>query len=259
MSITACNGLNMKALGIIGYHQTGKTTLATCLIRELTKKGYNVCSIKDIHSETYHSDTEGKNTFLHTQAGSKAVFAKGLYDSALLFPRPLNLKEMVSYLQADYLIIEGLQNAPVSKIVCAENTDQLDELIDDTCIGISGVISSKMKSFKGLPFFSLPDDLSVLISTIEEKCFDILPLAEPECCSACGKDCYTMAEDIIQGRAERSDCVLAEQAELKLWVGDREIVIVPFVQKLLQDIVIAFVNNLKDIDPKGNIKLELKR
>ncbi len=42
---------------------------------------------------------------------------------------------MVSCLQADYLIIEGLQNAPVPKIVCAENTVQLDELIDDTCIG----------------------------------------------------------------------------------------------------------------------------
>ena len=259
MSITACNGIIMKALGIIGYHQTGKTTLVTCLIRELTKKGYNVCSIKDIHSETYRSDTEGKNTFLHTQAGSQAVFAKGLYDSALLFPRPLNLKEMVSCLQADYLIIEGLQNAPVPKIVCAENTVQLDELIDDTCIGISGVIASPIKSFKGLPVFSLPDDLAVLLSTVQEKCFDILPLAEPECCSACGKDCYKMAEDIVQGRAKRSDCVLDNKEELKLWVGDREIVIVPFVQKLLKDILVAFMNNLKDIDTQGNIKLEIKR
>ena len=52
----------MKALAIIGYHRTGKTTVATTLIKELTKQGYNVCSIKDIHSEAFRCDTEGKNT-----------------------------------------------------------------------------------------------------------------------------------------------------------------------------------------------------
>ncbi len=248
----------MKALGVIGYHRTGKTTVATAIIRELTQQGYNVCSIKDIHSETYRSDTKGKNTYLHTQAGSKAVFAKGLYDSALLFPKSLNLAEMVQFLNADYLIIEGLQNAPVPKIICAENTAQLEELVDDTCIGISGVIASQIDSFQGLPVFSLPEDLAVLLRTVQEKCFDLLPLAEPECCSECGKDCYTMAGDIVQGRAKRSDCVLDNNAELKLWVGEREIVIVPFVQKLLRDIVCSFVNNLKDVDPDGKIKLEIK-
>ncbi len=249
----------MKALGVIGYHRTGKTTVATSIIRELTRQGYNVCSIKDIHSETYRSDTEGKNTYLHQEAGSKAVFAKGLYDSALLFPKSLNLAEMVYFLNADYLIIEGLQNAPVPKIVCAENTSQLEELVDDTCIGISGIIASQIDCFQGLPVFSLPDDLAVLISTVQEKSFDLLPVAEPECCSECGKDCYTMAGDIVQGRAKRIDCVLDNKAELKLWVGEREIVIVPFVQKLLQDIVCSFVNNLKDVDPAGKIKLEMKR
>jgi len=34
---------------------------------------------------------------------------------------------------------------------------------------------------------------------------------------------------------------------------------VPFVQKLLKDILVAFLNNLKDIDTQGNIKLEIKR
>ena len=44
-----------------------------------------------------------------------------------------------------------------------------------------------------------------------------------------------------------------------IWVGEKEIVIVPFVQKLLEDIVVAFVNNLKDIEPQGDIKLEITR
>jgi len=259
LSITINKGIIMKALAIIGYHRTGKTTVATTLIRELTKQGYNVCSIKDIHSEAFRCDTEGKNTYLHTQAGSQAVFAKGLYDSALLFPKSLDLKDMVSYLKSDYLIIEGLKNAPVPKIVCAENTEQLNELVDDTCIGVSGIISSKIDSYKDLPVFCLPEDLPKMLATVLDNCFDILPLAEPECCSACGKDCYSMAGDIVQGRAKRSDCVLDNKAKLKLWVGEKEIVIVPFVQKLLEDIVVAFVNNLKDVEPQGDIKLEITR
>lgn len=249
----------MKALGIIGYHQTGKTTVATNLIAELTKDGYNVCSIKDIHSEKYHCDTIGKNTNLHTQAGSKAVFAKGLYDSALLFPESLDLKEMVSFLKADYLIIEGLKDAPVPKIVCAENIEQLNELGDDTCICISGKIACEINSYKGIPCLCLPQDLAKMTALVKEKCFAILPLSDPQCCSSCGKDCYTMAGDIVQGRAKRSNCVLDNDTGLKLWVADQEVIIVPFVQKLLQDIVISFVNNLKDIDPEGNIKLEIKR
>ncbi len=55
-----------------------------------------------------------KVKILFYSAGSQAVSLKGLYDSALLFPRPLNLKEMVSCLQADYLIIEGLQKCSCS-------------------------------------------------------------------------------------------------------------------------------------------------
>ncbi len=249
----------MKAIAVIGYHHTGKTTLVTALIRELTKRGYSVVSFKDIHSEAYKADTEGKNTNLHLQAGSQAVFAKGLYDSALIFPKSLELKEVIPLLKADYLIIEGLKNAPVPKLVCAENTIQLDELVDDTCFGISGLISDNLNSYKDLPVYCLQNDLDRLITAVLANSFEILPLSDPDCCSACGKTCYQMASDIVQGKAKRSDCALDNQAELQLCLNGEEIVIVPFVQKLLKDMVIAFVDNLKGIDPTANIELKIKR
>jgi len=249
----------MKAIAVIGYHHTGKTTLVTTLIRELTKLGYSVVSFKDIHSEAYRADTEGKNTNLHLQAGSQAVFAKGLFDSALIFPNSLELKEVIPLLKADYLIIEGLKNAPVPKLVCAESTEQLDELLDDTCFGISGLISDKLTSYKDLPVYCLKQDLDSLISAVLAKSFEILPLSDPECCSACGKNCYQMASDIVQGKAKRSDCILDNQAELQLSLNGEEIVIVPFVQKLLKDMVTAFVDNLKGIDPTANIELKIRR
>jgi len=249
----------MKALAVIGYHHTGKTTMVTAIIAELKQRGFSVVSIKDIHSEAYRADTDGKNTALHAKAGSEAVFAKGLYDSALLFPRSLDLKEMLSYLKADFLIIEGMKNAPVPKLVCAESTDQLDELIDGTAIGISGIISDHLNDYAGLPVFCLQKDMSRLMDTILTKTFDILPVSDPECCSECGFTCYTMAENIVLGKATRSDCVLDGNPDIKLSIGGEELVIVPFVQKILRDAILSMVDNLKDIDPKGKISIEIRR
>ncbi len=249
----------MKALGIIGYHHTGKTTLACAIISALKEKGFRVVSIKDIHSEAYRADTDGKNTSLHAKAGSEAVFAKGIYDSALIFPRSLDLKEIVSLLKADFLIIEGMKQAPIPKLVCAKDTAQLDELIDDTCIGISGLIAGEISQYHDLPVFCLQKDMDNLLSTILDKSFDILPLSEPECCSKCGYSCNEMAGRIVQGTSQRSDCVLDNKAELKLIVGEQEIVIVPFVQKMLKDVILSMVDNLKGIPDSGTIKLEIDR
>lgn len=249
----------MKALAVIGYHHTGKTTLACELIKLLTQQGHKVVSIKDIHAESYHVDTPGKNTALHLAAGSLCTFAKGLHDSGLLFSRSLSLKEMLPLLRADYLIIEGMKEAPVPKLVCAETTEQWDELIDATTIGLSGIIADQYTEYKGLPVYCLQRDRDKLLNSVLEKTFEILPLSDPECCSACGKTCYQMAADIVQGISKRSDCVLDHAKELKLFVGDEEIVIVPFVQKILRDVITGFVDNLKDIPPGKDIKIEIKR
>lgn len=249
----------MKAIGVIGYHHTGKTTLVTAIIAELKQRGFRVVSIKDIHSEAYRADTDGKNTALHAKAGSEAVFAKGLYDSALLFPRSLELKEMLSYLKADFLVIEGMKNAPIPKLVCAKDTAQLDELIDGTCIGISGLIADNLSAYSGLPVFCLQKDLDALIDTVLSKSFDVLPMSEPECCSACGFTCNQMAIRIVQGKAKRSDCVLDNAPDLKLMIGEEQVTLVPFVQKVLKDVIVSLVDNLKDIDPQGKIHIEIKR
>lgn len=249
----------MKALAIIGYHHSGKTTLACELIRLLTQSGHKVASIKDIHAESYHVDTPGKNTALHLDAGSTCVFAKGLHDSGLLFPNSLSLKEMLPYFRADYLIIEGMKEAPVPKIICAESPEQWDELIDATTIGLSGLIADKFTEYKGLPVFCLQRDKDKLINTIIEKTFEILPLSDPQCCSACGKTCFQMAGEIVQGISKRCDCVLDNAKELRLFVGNEEIVIVPFVQKILKDVITGFVDNLKDTSTGKEIRIEIKR
>ncbi|MDZ4182235.1 MAG: molybdopterin-guanine dinucleotide biosynthesis protein B [Candidatus Cloacimonadaceae bacterium] len=249
----------MKALGIVGYHHTGKTTLATAIIKELSRRGYKVASIKDIHNEAYRADSEGSNSWKHAQAGAGQVFARGVHDSALILTPSPELKEILPLLTADWLIVEGMKQAALPKIVCAESTAQLDELLDDSAIGISGWIASDLRSYKNLPVWCLEKNLDAMMDDIISKTFDILPQSDPECCSACGKTCMGMAADIVMGRSRREDCVLDGQKELRLYINDREIVIVPFVQDLLKDVVCAMTDKLKGIDPGGNIRIEIKR
>lgn len=249
----------MKAIGIVGYHHTGKTTLAVALIQALTQRGFQVASIKDIHAGEYRADKEGSNSWKHAAAGATQVFARGLHDGALILTPAPDLQQMLALLKADWLIIEGLRDAAVPKIVCAASTGQADELIDDTVFALSGPISESMESYRSLPVFCLQKRFPELLDTVLRKAFDILPQSDPECCSACGRTCYQMAGEIVSGRKERSDCVLDGQPALCLEVGGKPISIVPFVQKLLRDSILAFVDNLKDVDPRADVRIEIKR
>lgn len=249
----------MKAIGISGYHHTGKTTLAVALIRALTEKGFQVASIKDIHNENYHADNEGTNSWKHAQAGASQVFARGLHDGALILTPAPNLRQMLSLLKADWLIIEGCKDAALPRIISAETTEQLDELLDDTVFAISGRIADGRESYKGIPVFCLERRKEELLELVLAKAFPILPQSDPACCSACGKSCWQLAADIVQGRALRSDCVLDQQAQLTLELGGQPVTIVPFVQNLLRDSILAFINNLKDIDPKADIQIGIRR
>jgi molybdopterin-guanine dinucleotide biosynthesis protein B len=249
----------MKAIGIIGYHHTGKTTLAAALISALAGRGFQVASIKDIHNEAFRADKEGSNSWKHAQAGAGQVFAKGLHDAALVLTPPPELPGMLSLIRSDWLIIEGMKDAAVPKIICADNTGQVDELLDDTVFALSGRIADEMDTYRGLPVFCLGKALPQLVDLVLDTAFDILPQSDPECCSACGRSCHQMAGDIVQGRATRGDCVLDGHNTLTLTQDGDAVTIVPFVQNILKDIILAFVGNLKGIKSDSDIRIDIRR
>lgn len=248
----------MKSIAVIGYHHTGKTSIVVALLKALSAKGLRVATIKDIHSDKYRADTSGKNSALHIAAGSTQTFARGLYDSAMIYPKALSLLEILPLVNADFLIIEGMKDAAVPKIVCAANTAELDELLDDSAIAIAGVISDELKQYQGLDAFNAERDIESLCDLVLKKSFRTLPMADPECCSRCGSSCYQMAMDVVQGRRNRQECVMDSEQNLVLEVGGREISIVPFVQDILRDSILAVLKNLRDTDLSQEIRIQIK-
>lgn len=66
------NGSIPPVVQIVGYSDTGKTTLITCLIRQLTREGWQVGAVKR-HAGELEMDQRGKDSWHHREAGADRV------------------------------------------------------------------------------------------------------------------------------------------------------------------------------------------
>ncbi|MFW6030397.1 MAG: molybdopterin-guanine dinucleotide biosynthesis protein B [Halanaerobiales bacterium] len=242
----------MKVLNVMGYTKTGKTTTIEKIIEELRNRNYTVGSIKDIHFEEFAIDTPGTNTDRHRQAGSQLVTARGLYETDILFPRQLDLYEIVKFYDHDFLVIEGYSDSNTPKILTASDVDDIESKIDETVFLISGKIADNIDSYKGIPAISALDDVNLIVDIIVEKSFELLPDFDKDCCGKCGYSCRELCVKIIQNEKERSDCVLDNQ-KVRLTVNGNEIKMVPFVQSLLKNAVIGVAKELKGYESNSEI------
>lgn len=104
---------------VSGYKNSGKTTLITRLIPELTRRGYKVAVIKhDGHD--FESDVPGTDSYRHQKAGAygTAVFSS---NRMLITKECKNIDEtklMGAFPEADIILIEGLKNSSYPKYIC---------------------------------------------------------------------------------------------------------------------------------------------
>jgi len=104
-----------KVVGIVGYKDSGKTTLIRRLARELTDRGHRVAVVK----HTHHSlDAPGKDTAILGEAVEQVAIISA-QESALFWNKPLSLEEVVPCLKADIILVEGFKTEKAfPKIAC---------------------------------------------------------------------------------------------------------------------------------------------
>ncbi|MRN54503.1 molybdopterin-guanine dinucleotide biosynthesis protein B [Paenibacillus monticola] len=115
-------------LQIVGYKNSGKTTLICALIPLLQKKGYTVAVIKhDAHS--FEIDHEGTDTWRQREAGSSAVAITGGARTVRIEERGSSLAELVaSFSGYDFILVEGFKNEAYPKIVLIQQEEDLELL-----------------------------------------------------------------------------------------------------------------------------------
>ncbi|NLJ58324.1 MAG: molybdopterin-guanine dinucleotide biosynthesis protein B [Tissierellia bacterium] len=218
----------MKVFSVIGISKSGKTTTIENIIKELTNRNYSVGSVKEIHYEKFKMDTEGTNTYRHKEAGSQLVTARGIYETDILFQRQLTIDEILSFYHQDFVVLEGVGDKNIPKIITAHTIEEIEERLDEDTFAISGRISNSREDYKGIPVINSKTQLDRLVDLIEEKAKDRLTKKE-ECKS------------------------------VTLKIKGKEIAMVPFVENILINIVEGFTQELKGYDPEGDIEICIKR
>lgn len=246
----------MKVFSVIGTSKTGKTTTIEYVIRELRKRRYTVGSVKEIHYENFAIDTEGTNTDRHRKAGSQLVTARGLKETDILFEDKLKIDEILKFYKHEYVVLEGVKDINVPRIITAKNVSEIEELLDDRVFAIAGKVSNDLTSYKGVPVINATNDICKLVDLIEEKVFERLGEFSEKCCGECGMSCEELCGEIIQGRSTRKDCVLSMD-NIKLKIDNEEIKMVPFVQNLLRNAVLAVVSELEGYEDGSKIQVQL--
>lgn len=162
----------MKVFSVYGYSKSGKTTTIEMLIKELKKRGYSVGTVKEIHYEKFTMDIDGSNTDRHRKAGAELVTARGLYETNILFKERLSIPEILKYYNNDYVILEGVTDFDVPKILCASSIEDVVKRMSESVFALSGVLSNELKSYEKLPVINAVNDIEKLTDLVEKTVED---------------------------------------------------------------------------------------
>ncbi|MEM0977962.1 MAG: molybdopterin-guanine dinucleotide biosynthesis protein B [Pseudomonadota bacterium] len=146
----------MKLFGIVGWKNSGKTGLMERLVREFTKRGVTVSTIKHAH-HAFDIDHPGRDSFRHREAGATEVAIVSGARWALMHelrnaPEPGPEEILARFAPVDLILMEGFKFWNQPKILChrAETGD-----IETASFGPLAVASDVHHDGLSIPQFDL--------------------------------------------------------------------------------------------------------
>ena len=156
----------------IGWHDCGKTTLASQVVRHLKERGYSVAVIKSTKETGLLLDQEGTDTFTYRQAGADSVTLIAPDQMVMTRFKELPGKRLTTlahrfFPDADLVVGEGFKDArQVAKI---EVTRGETELLRNKVTGVIAIATDR--KIAGDYIFHL-DEYSEIADFIEKRFLD---------------------------------------------------------------------------------------
>lgn len=100
-----------KTVGFVGFSESGKTTLATRVAAELTRRGFRVAALKDAH-HGFDMDKPGKDSWRYREAGASQVIVRSDRRWAMLVetPEQPSVEELLArFSDVDVILVEGFK------------------------------------------------------------------------------------------------------------------------------------------------------
>jgi molybdopterin-guanine dinucleotide biosynthesis protein B len=153
-------------LGIAGWKNSGKTTLASRLITELTGRGLRVAAVKHSHHDI-KLDAEGTDSARLAQAGANQVAVVsparwGIRREIAGGDKEPDLVDVIAALgPADIVLVEGYKRAAISKIEVRRTEARSLEPLAGADPLVVAIAADHMVDAAPCPVFALDDIASI--------------------------------------------------------------------------------------------------
>lgn len=158
-----------KVINIVGScSNTGKTVLMEGLIKELTKRGLKVATIKhDVHG--FDIDKKGKDTYKHRTAGADTVIISSKNRLAMIkeVQREVELSDIIKMIDdKDVILVEGYKRSNLRKIEVYRQGISKEIITDkDKLIAIASDVKLNVDN---IPVIK-KDDYKILADLVEQE------------------------------------------------------------------------------------------
>lgn len=233
----------MIAVSIVGFKNTGKTTLALALGEELARRGIRAAAAKfTSHEGVDRPDTDSDR--LRKVYGSAALLAPD--GAAAFWEGRRYLHDLLPILGADVLVVEGgKQLGWLPRILLLRGVADAGSLEQDLALCSYGDVA-------GYDMHHL-NDVPALADLVLERGFALAGLD----CGACGREnCAALARDIVAGKASPKDCS-SSFSGVEVTVGGQTVAMNPFVQRVFSASVVGMLREFKGYAP-GPVEIKLQ-
>jgi molybdopterin-guanine dinucleotide biosynthesis adapter protein len=162
--------VTVPVFGVVGWKNSGKTTLLTRLVSEFVRRGFSVSTVKHAHHE-FDIDKPATDSFRHREAGAGEVMIVSGRRWALMHelrgeeePR---LEAVIARLSpADLVLIEGYKREGHPKIEVRRAASSEGAKLLPSDPSILAIAADHETDTGGRPFFRL-DDIGGIADFIE--------------------------------------------------------------------------------------------
>ncbi len=226
----------MRAIGITGFKNSGKTTLTGLLATALENLGRKVAVIKCVHHALDLADSDtGK-----LRIAGRAVAALGEDEAAIFWSGKVGFMDLFTRLSADIVLVE--------RVLCLHDTGEAPDLAPELAVATFGAVS-----LPPLPAFD-ESSITELARLVDEKAFVLGGLD----CGLCGRNnCAGLAGDIVRGLAAPGDCPALTPSSFSLKVNGREVPLNDFTSRILEGGLRGMLAPLKGMTA-GTVEIVLK-
>lgn len=225
----------MRAIAVVGYKKSGKTTLALELAETLRKQGHSVTLVKHSH-HGFDEKSETDTARFRQSADMVMGFSPG--GSFVSWPRERSLAEMTPFATTDFLILEGGKTLGLMpRIIIADDEATAKSLDPELALAAYGD--------HALDEMMATRDVAGLARIVAKAGF-LLPGLD---CGGCGREnCRGLAVAIVAGEATVADCKAINNS-LRITVNGQPLPANPFVERMLRSGLLGMLAELKGFTP----------